>query len=477
MPDFRVTLTRAPDSRDITASVLELRWRLGFAQPYDSLARPAAGQILLDNRDQSFSPELDSSGLLTPGTAVLVECEYDGWQPMFSGVIAHIEPDMGERGPRRALVHVESADAALARVIVRLPVLAGVRADEILEAVLDTPPLDGLPRDFEQGASVFAYAGDQWGGGISARAAIEQAAGAERGRVYISRDGTLVFRSRQSGLASAAPDATFDAVADAAHMTYGADLVNHVCIGLRPRALGAPASTLWTLANSQRLRPGAQINLVVPLRDAQGRRAGAVSVITPVAYTDFSANSLPDGSGSDATASVTITVLALEGSAARLRLENSAATTVYLMPGATLRGTPLLGGQPVVYEDADSASITAYGQHALSLRLPLIDSVDEAAALAGWELARRTQLACVTAFTLSDRVRYADALPLTVFQRVRLIDPHSGHDAVYSIIAEAHTVTLGGYRHVIRYLLEPAPDAAFWTVGVSALGVSTALAV
>ena len=73
MPDFRVTLTRAPDSRDITASVLELRWRLGFAQPYDSLARPAAGQILLDNRDQSFSPELDSSGLLNPGTAVLVE--------------------------------------------------------------------------------------------------------------------------------------------------------------------------------------------------------------------------------------------------------------------------------------------------------------------------------------------------------------------------------------------------------------------
>lgn len=477
MPAFRVTLTRSPDTRDITASVLELRWRLGFAHPYDSVARPGTGQIVLDNRDQSSSPELDPDGLLAPGTAVLIEADYDGWQPLFTGLVSHVEPAMGELGVRRTLVHIETADAALSRVTVRIPVLADVRAGEIIDAILDTPPLDTIPRDVDTGASVFAYAGDQWGGGISALAAAHQAAGAERGRVFTSRDGTLTFTSRPAGLAPASVDATFDAEADSARMIYGASFVNRVRITLRPRALGTPASTLWTLAGVQRLRPGVPLTLIAPLRDGQGRRAGAVSVIDPVAYTDFTANAARDGSGADATAVVSITILALEGSAARLSIENTSAATVYLMSGATLRGTPLLGGQPVAIEDADDASIAAYGQRTLDLRLPLVDSLDSAHELAEWELQRRAGLASVTSLTLTDRVRYADALPLTLFHCVRLIDPHTGHDAVYRIIAESHAVTQGGHRHTIAYTLEPAPVDSYWTLGVSTLGTATLLSV
>ena len=76
--------------------------------------------------------------------------------------------------------------------------------------------------------------------------------------------------------------------------------------------------------------------------------------------------------------------------------------------------------------------------------------------------------------TLGQRTRYADALALTLFDRVRVIDAQTGHDRTYNIVAEAHIVTAGGARHSVVWTLEPAPAAAYWTVGVSPLGTATA---
>ncbi len=474
---FRVTLSNSTHTRDITPRVLSLRWRIGMNRPYDSIAAPSSSEIVLDNRDQSASPELDAQALFAPGTAVLIECQCDGWQTLFAGRIAQTAPEMGDRGARRSVIALEGPEAALSRVPVTLPVMAALRAGEIVGAILDLPPLDAIPRDLDGGASVFAYAGDRWDG-LSAESAIRQAADAERGRFYTSRGGTLIFRGRHAGLSDVTPHAVFDAQADDARMIYGGALVNHVSVGLRPRALGTPGSVLWTLASAQRLRPGAQFKLIVPLRDSAGRRIGAIDAITPVAYTDYTASTSPTGAGSDASADVSIDVIALEGSAAKLRLNNGGANTVYLMPGAQLRGTPLLGGQPARVEESDAVSIAAYGLHPLELRLPLLDSAESAADLAAWELERRAQpSSAVTMLTLGQRTRYADALALTLFDRVRVIDGQTGHDRTYAIVGESHIVTAGGTRHSIVWTLEPAPSAAYWMVGVSQLGTETRIAV
>lgn len=474
---FRVTLSNTAHTRDITPRVLSLRWRIGMSRPYDAVAAPSSGEIVLDNRDQAASPELDAQSLFAPGTAVTIECQFDGWQTLFAGRIAQAAPEMGSRGARRTVVALEGPEAALSRVSVALPVMANLRAGDIVGAALDLPPLDAIPRDLDSGASVFAYAGDRWDG-LSAESAIRQVADAERGRFYTTRDGTFTFRGRHAGLSNITPHAIFDSHADDARMIYGGALVNHVSVGLRPRALGAPASVLWTLASAQRLRPGAQFKLIVPLRDSAGRRIGAIDAVTPVAYTDYTASTSPTGAGSDATAAVTIDVIAVEGSAAKLRLNNGGANTVYLLPGAQLRGTPLLGGQPARVEASDAVSIAAYGLHPLDLRLPLLDSAESAADLAAWELERRAQPSgAVTMLTLSQRTRYADALALTLFDRVRVIDAQTGHDRTYAIVGESHIVTAGGTRHSVVWTLEPAPSASYWTVGVSALGTATRLAI
>src|SRR5690606_35783554 len=124
--------------------------------------------------------------------------QYDGWQTLFAGRIAQTAPDMGDRGARRTVVTLEGPEAALSRLSVALPVMANLRAGEVIGAVLDLPPLDAIPRDLDSGAPVFAYAGDRWDG-LSAESAIRQAADAERGRFYTSRGGAFVFRGRHAG--------------------------------------------------------------------------------------------------------------------------------------------------------------------------------------------------------------------------------------------------------------------------------------
>lgn len=456
--NVQVTLSDGTISRGITAQVRALRWRIGMRAPYDLMAPPAECEVVLRNADGSASPALDADGLLDPGTEVSVTRLTDvGTQTFFVGRIAVVEPDMGGRGRRQTRLIARSGDAWLEDVRVRLPVMANVRSDVLLQAVLDVPPLDQLTRSLEVGTQTFAYAGDQWGGGIRAMNAVRQIVEAERGRFYTTRGGVMRFLARDSLASSPTPDATFDRVAEEMELLHGADVINRVRVHVRPRALGAAGSTLWTLASAQKVRANGSLRLVVPMRDGQGRRAGATSVIPPAPVTDYSANTAPDGSGTDVTASLSVTVLALEGSAAKLKFTNASGAPIYVLPGATLRGTPLLGGQPAVIEAADDTSAARYGPRLLEIDAPLIDSLDDADQTAALELARRPEpRSNVRTLTLSERVRYGDALALTLFDAVRVIDTHTGIDGVYWIVGEAHDIAQGGARHTVRWTLEAA---------------------
>lgn len=455
---LQVTLSDGVDSREITAQVRKLHWRLGMQAPYQLMAGPAHCEVVLRNADGSASPALDDDGLLDPGTRLsITRLTEAGTQVLFAGRIVTVEPDMGAHGKRQTRILVSSAEAWLPEVVVRVPVMADVRSDVLLAAVLDTPPLDQLTRLLETGTQTFAYAGDQWDGGIRADTAVYQIVEAERGRYYTDRAGIMRFLARDTLASSPTAAATFDRIAERAAMRHGADVINRVRVHVRPRVLGTAGSTLWTLASAQKVRASGSLRLVVPLRDSQGRRAGATSVITPVPVTDYSANTAADGSGTDVTAQLTVTVLALEGSAAKLRFTNASGSPIYVLPGAKLRGTPLLGGQPAVIEVSDDTSAARFGPRLLEIDAPLIDSLDDADQTASLELARRAEpRSSVHTLTLSERVRYADALALTLFDAIRVIDPHTGTDALYWIVGETHEVTQGGARHTVTWTLEVA---------------------
>jgi hypothetical protein len=225
------------------------------------------------------------------------------------------------------------------------------------------------------------------------------------------------------------------------------------------------------LNTPQLLRPNIPREIVAVFRDGGGRRIGALSVIPPAAYTDFTANTQSDGSGYDQTMWVSMTILETSAGAVKLRLLNQSVVNVVLQAGAKVRGKPIYPGDSALVEAKDAAAQLQYGIQTLNLTLPALDDIDEAAQLADYELARRvTPRGLVQTLTLDERNRFDYALRLTLFDRIRIIETQTDHSGDYVIIGEEHQVYDGGLRHCVTWTLESVPSAGYWVLNQTALG-------
>jgi hypothetical protein len=468
----------------ITVDVLALDWRLGLAKPYDSVSAPIAGRITVQTGDRRYAPEQTAFGAgLAPGYKIRVRATDDSMtHTLLTGWIDRVEPAAGSYSVPAATIHLRGPEDDLAAARVTGPLLAGARANTVIEQIIERSVFQSrYAFTLETGESVFAYTGDTWGDGVPAIRPIREATEAERGRFFTDRTGRLRFYNRRHLLDDVTALATFDETFAALDYGYGVGLATRVLVGLKPRTLGPAGSTLWTLAAAQRIPPDSQVApnfrlIKVRLRDANGTPMGATTVITPVATTDYTANSASDGSGANVTGNVTLETATVDGSAVTLRLRNSGSADAWLMPGSKLRGTPLLLADPLVIERSDAESLRAHGVHPLTFDLPHLVTADEGEALARFELARRKRpVGVARSLTISADADAEQVLSRTLFDRIRVIDGGTGHDADYFIVAEAHRIDAGGARHTVTWTLEPANPGGFWQLNRSGLGQTTRL--
>lgn len=489
MVTYSVLIDRDDDATfalDLAPAVTALRWRLG-------LDAPAAATITLRSAGRAFSPEGGGADL-TGRRLRIVSDDGAAQRVHFTGHVTRVEPLPGRRG-LSAELHAEGLDAALARAVVRLPPLANARAGALIGRVLDAAPLRPWPlagrwllgrpghsalgqttrlappriaRRLDAGQTVFASAGDAWGDGMSALAAVRALAAAERGRFFVDRAGCAVFLDRHRALRPGDLAATFDDDMDGLDYDYGAEVVSAVRVRCLPRAAGTPGTALWTLPGAQLIAPRGRWAVTATYRDEAGQPLGALDVIAPVPGHDYSANTAPDESGADLTALVDVFMRAAGAAAAHLEIRSRTAQPLYLR--LQLRGTPLLRGAPLTVEAASSAAAAFYAPGTLTLDLPQLDSLAQARSIARFELAlRRAPRGRVTALTLAG----PRALALTVGDRVRVSETQTGHAADYFIAAETHEVDRGGGRHRVTWALDAAPAGAFWLVGRARVGAQT----
>jgi hypothetical protein len=478
-----------------TQQVTRMAWRLGMAAAYDSMAAPSWGRITVNNLDAAFSPEVAAAW--QPGRRVRIQG--DG-VTLFVGIIDYIAPQGGALSPRAAVIHLCSMERALQQARIRLPPRLNVRANQVTQAILDVVPLRaptlGLswqlgvsgfgnlnssarfgqpyPRSLETGRTLLAYVGDTWGQGISAWAALQQLVENERGRFYFARDGVATLLNRHHTLADNTLQATLANDAEAMTYRYGDDLVNLVSVQILPRAVGPANSVLWQ-QNSATEIIGAR-TLTAPFRDADDQPMGALSIIPPQPYTDYTINARADGTGADLTKFFSVVLRNADFSAATLEISNRGNLKGFLQSGARLRGTPLYSAPPLLVEQRDQVSINRHSLRALTLTLPLVSSVEDADQISRYELARRAQpRGVVSQITISNRSHPAHILARTLFDRVRVQDSHNNHSADYFIIAEQHTVDLGGWQHQAEWTLEPAAAHLFWQLDTSTMNTSTRL--
>jgi hypothetical protein len=497
-PTYTITLN---DNDDLSAEVLRLHWRLGMARPYDSRAAPIAAEITVRNPTRGFSPEVSSRALL-PGTPIRIRSTYNSvTYTHFTGRVAQVEPTPGDQGVKQAVIYATGPEPEMMQSSARLPAQFNRRADEIAAALLESVPLRqvalagrwlldqsaqtelGLntrlaaayPRLFEAGLSTFVLCADTWQDSVSAWDALGEVVAAERGRLFINRAGEVVLLNRHHTLLDEFPLAAFTDDMVGLDYQYGAGHINRVVVNLRPRTLGAPGSILWSLVEPQSI-PGADqpLRLTARFRDSAERPIGAAELLAPVAGMDWQANTRADGLGQDRTNSVSLRLTAA-AAAANLEFINNSPETIFILAGARLRGTPLIEGDPLAVEVRDHAAQNRYGAATLTLDLPALTPAF-AADLASFELARRVQPSGQAQAIRLRAPAHLDAmLRCTLFDRIRLTESQTGHASDAFIIAEEHTVDLGGLRHEARWLLEPA-DRAFWRVAAGTLGQSSVLA-
>ncbi len=468
---------------EIGGQVLELRWRLGLRQPYDSLADYSWGRISVRNPRGAFSPERHP---LTSGTRVRIQSDFGGVKRThFTGYISHIEPDEGDFSRKQAVIHLQDMLPWLEDSPARLGPQRDVRADFVIKQLLqgatlrraviagfcliDVPgysqidrvsvfPPQDVPRRLAVGKTRFAYVGDWWQERTSTRRAIGELVESERGRFFINRAGEAVFLNRHYTLTHKTIAARFADNMRGMEYSYGAQRVNRVSLLMRPREVGESDTVLWQLQQPQRLARNSETLLNLRLADGQGQAVGLLELagLRASFQKGLAADSASISDG------VQVAIMRVGAASVQVRLSNRNRFAVYL-GWLQVLGKPLYRRAPLEVVAADGASLHVYGLKQLTLDLPALADLATAQAIATYEVARRKHpRGTIHRLRVDARQQPQAALRATLFDRIRVSDSQTGHGARdYFIIAEEHHVGAGGKQHEVTWTLEPADSARF----------------
>lgn len=494
---YLITLDRDNDGsfgREISADVLDMRWRLGMGAPYDSMAADSWARITVRNAGGAFSPERQP---LLSGTRARIQSRAGAvTRTHFSGVISRIEPDAGDYSQKHALIFLADILPWLADSPARIAPQVEVTADRVIEALLDQAtirrpivagyclidvagsseidsvrifPPQNHPRRLAQGKTRFAYVGDWWGASTSARRAISETVASERGRFYLDRQGEAVFLNRHHTLIQEQVAARFSDDMSGMEYSYGDQRLNRVSLRMSSREVGAQGSLLWQLQAPQVIDQHSELLLNLRLLDEREQPIGILAFDRLDARFVVEA----DGVGTEIRNGVAAEVTQLGTTTLSVRLSNQTRRPA-ILTRLDVYGQPLYRREALEIVVADGKGMHHYGLKHFSLDAPALSDIATARAFAAYELARRKHpRGTISALRLDARRHEAAALGLSLFDRIRVSETQTGHGSRdYFIVAEAHHVSAGGSSHEATWTLEPADSARFVIVDDSAINNS-----
>jgi len=397
----------------------------------------------------------------------------------FRGRIDTVGPIAGIYGQR--ITQIEAVDwmddAARAKVS-EIPVQLSKRADEIFETLIESVPFEPDALEVDESPDTFAYALDSVQDEKSTvLAELQKLALSELGFIYQKADGTVVFESRNRRAVSEGVVDTFE---DTGSM-YGFsapvardDSLSRVQVITHPRKVDAAAtSVLFRLDNPLEVGAHADVTILGPYRDPnqEAARVGGTAMVTPVAVTDYSANSQSDGAGTDLTSFITLTVN-FGGNGAKVLVENNASTTAWLTL-LQLRGKGIYDYQNVVLEAIDETAQINVGTTATA-NMAYQDNAALGEEIAIWLLAMykdaETVAKSATIFcSAGDEALAFRVLSREISDRIDVVEqvtgftssPTSGH------FIQSVNLTIGtGNNLFITWGLAPANRQQFWLLEI-----------
>jgi hypothetical protein len=449
------------------------RGRFNYVQPGGEgfeRQEPGRATITLDNADGRFDPYNAGSpltGLLIPGRRVQIKATIGGttyW--LFHGWIDDIVP-AGAVSDRT--VRIEARDGwrwLLDRKPVK-QVQTNKTTDEAIGYVLDAADWPAaMGRTLGAGSDILPY---WWTETATASEAIQDLVESELGRVFVAADGKLTFAGRLG-----------DYNGTAAFTLAAADLYDLVL----PRPWGVlrnvvrakchPVKALtgveiWRLGDAPLIPIGQSLTLYADFTSYDGTPLAATAVTAPVAWTapvegstpaayDYRANTAEDESGTDSTASVTVTVTRY-AETAKVVVANTGIVDCYITE-LRLRGDALDNSGAASIEVEDATSKAMYGPRVFTLDLPWQQSLWETTDFANWlRFWLKDPLAFPTVVLLGQ-----DVLQLSkeLHTRLHLEVPSVGIDGDFRIAGLTHEVQEAQRMIRTKWFLEPVDTRTYW---------------
>ena len=482
-------------STEVTSVVISASWQLGFSQPFDLIARDNTAELLVQNGTRNFSPEYASGayyGNLVPGRAVKITSTYASiTATMWLGWISSYKPAVNIKGERTCTLSCTGWFERAQRAESLIPIQLSKTADEVISVILDesdilppsvtgrwrlgvsllgTSTVLGSITDYfnplATGDTTFAFAGD-WSANTSVYNAIREMVEREAGRFWQARDGALTFASRTYFPTHTTVQATFADGMQAMDYEYGADVSNIILTNYQPRITGSAGSTLATLGSSALAPAASYVDIEFRfVGTGTGETVAGTALTTPVATTDYTANSQPDGSGSNLTANVTASIVTTNATAATVRYTNSGAAA-YIQASSKLRGTPLTKFNQIAYTATDSDSVLEYGR--LVYTSPGVqDSLADATTLGDSQLSlRKDPVGRVDSVTFSgwDTRITTEILARSIGDRIVMTEQQTQAGGAWFIVGEKHDVSESAYN--VTWVLEDAGTIIYWLIGTA----------
>ncbi len=327
-------------SADLVGATL-FRGRTAVNEEYTSGLLTAT----LKNRSGTYSPFNTSSpldGKVLPGRDVKLEAVHNSiTYPIFRGRIKKIRQARSDNEPTVTLTCTDLFDR-LSRGKVRLAMQEGKTVGGtggLLDLIADEISLAAGLRSFE--ATAYETIPAYWIHQATPLDAFKRAARSDAGGyLFTARDGTLTFENRRHR----SSEAVLTTLSDQYALDLGleeVDFVDEVQIVRAGLSFDTTVQTVYSdldaLLTGRLLTPGAGAQNQIYGEFPQG---GAKSVVTPVAVTDYTANTAADGSGDDVTDLVTVDTFNSYGGGFDVLFDHAGAANAYLTL-LEVRGIPV----------------------------------------------------------------------------------------------------------------------------------------
>ncbi len=257
-------------------------------------------------------------------------------EPVFYGVIADIVPEGYDERPKVTIV-VEDGWVFLRNYSARVSIQTNIAIEDAIDAILTDirwPARWGTNLDTTVDIVPYWWAS----GDRKAATDCEDLANSVFGNFFIAADGSARYLSRTNLGASAADFMQADVYKDIVNPQPWVNYRNVMRLKVHPRDVSGTALLYECFGTTPRIGIGETYTLWANYT-YNGVAVAAMSVVTPVSVIDYTLNTAIDGSGTDVTASCTVTALNLGGTA-KVVITNGSGSVVYLTK-MQLRGVAL----------------------------------------------------------------------------------------------------------------------------------------